>query len=49
MRDKQEKIEIEYASGQPRLRQIIDLALLASGLLKGEALDAFIKRSASLL
>ncbi len=49
LRDKQEKIEIEYASGQPRLRQIIDLALLASGLLKGEALDAFIKRSASLL
>ncbi len=49
LRDKQEKIEIEYASGQPRLRQIIDLALLASGLLKGEALDAFRKRSASLV
>ncbi|MBP3299871.1 MAG: molecular chaperone HtpG [Muribaculaceae bacterium] len=49
LRSRQEKIESDYAAGQPRLRQIIDLALLGSGLLKGAALDAFIRRSATLL
>lgn len=49
LRSRQEKIESDYAAGQPRLRQIIDLALLGSGLLKGQALDAFIRRSATLL
>lgn len=39
----------KYAEGQPKVRQIIDLALLQSGLLKGAALSEFIKRSASLL
>lgn len=49
LRSEQEKIEKDYAAGQPRLRQIIDLALLGSGLLKGQSLDAFIRRSAALL
>lgn len=44
-----DKIIKEYASGQPILKQIIDLALLQSGLLKGEALTDFIRRSISLL
>jgi len=44
-----EKLEREYAAGQPQVRQVIDLALLGAGLLKGEALSAFIKRSAQLL
>jgi len=39
----------KYAEGQPKVKQIIDLALLQSGLLKGAALSEFIKRSASLL
>lgn len=39
----------KYASTQPKIKQIIDLALLQSGLLKGAALSEFIKRSASLL
>ena len=39
----------KYAAGQPKVRQIIDLALLQSGLLKGAALSEFIRRSASLL
>lgn len=47
---KQEEAQLkEYASGQPVLKQIIDLALLQSGLLKGEALSQFIRRSVSLL
>lgn len=49
LRDKQEKIEKEYAATQPEVKQLIDLALLGNGLLKGEALNAFITRSVSLL
>lgn len=48
-RSEEEKIIKDYASTQPILKQIIDLALLQSGLLKGEALSDFIKRSYSLL
>ena len=39
----------EYARTQPVVKQIVDLALLQNGLLKGEALSAFISRSVSLL
>ncbi|MDE5773802.1 MAG: molecular chaperone HtpG [Muribaculaceae bacterium] len=39
----------EYAKSQPVISQIIDLALLQSGLLKGETLSDFIRRSISLL
>ena len=39
----------DYASGQPLVRQLIDLALLGSGLLRGKELSAFVKRSVSLL
>ncbi|MDE6305149.1 MAG: molecular chaperone HtpG [Muribaculaceae bacterium] len=42
-------IASDYAKTQPVVRQLIDLALLGSGLLKGEALSAFIKRSVELL
>lgn len=48
-RDKESSIIKEYAAGIPEVKQIIDLALLQSGLLKGEALSAFIRRSISLL
>lgn len=48
-RQTEEKLIKEYASTQPVLKQIIDLALLQSGLLKGENLSAFIRRSISLL
>lgn len=48
-RDKESSIIKEYAAGIPEVKQIIDLALLQSGLLKGEALSAFIRRSVSLL
>lgn len=45
----EDKFIKDYASTQPVLKQIIDLALLQSGLLKGEDLSAFIRRSISLL
>ncbi|MDE6071135.1 MAG: molecular chaperone HtpG [Muribaculaceae bacterium] len=48
-REKEESIIKDFAYGEPVVKQIIDLALLQSGLLKGEALTAFIKRSVSLL
>lgn len=48
-RQKEESVIKEYAAGVPNVKQIIDLALLQSGLLKGEALSAFIRRSVSLL
>ena len=49
LRADEEKIISEYAAGQPLLRQIIDLALLQSNLLKGEEMSAFIARSVSML
>jgi len=39
----------EFAKTQPLVRQLIDLSLLASGLLKGRELSEFINRSVSLL
>ena len=38
-----------YASEKPLIKQVIDLALLANGLLRGAELSAFITRSVSLL
>lgn len=49
LRDDETKILSEYASNQPVVKQLIDLALLGNGLLKGEALNSFIRRSVSLL
>ncbi len=49
LRAEQEKIITDYASTQPLVKQLIDLALLGNGLLRGEALSQFIARSVSLL
>jgi molecular chaperone HtpG len=38
-----------YAVNNPEVRQLIDLALLANNLLKGEALSNFVKRSIQLM
>jgi len=48
-RDEMAAVASDYAKTQPVVRQLIDLALLGTGLLKGEALSAFIKRSVALL
>ena len=39
----------EYGKGNKVVGQLIDLALLANGLLKGEALNKFVKRSVELI
>ena len=49
LRKQQEEIYKEYSATQPQIRQIIDLALLQSNLLKGPDLNEFIRRSVSLL
>lgn len=48
-RKDQEEIVGGYAATQPVVKQIIDLALLGNGLLKGKELDEFIKRSVEML
>ena len=45
----EEKIISDYAAQTPLVGQLIDLALLGNGLLKGEALSKFIRRSVDLL
>ena len=49
LREDEAQITSEYATTQPIIKQLIDLALLGNGLLKGEALNSFINRSVSLL
>ncbi len=49
LRNQENSAISEYAKTQPLVKQLIDLALLGNGLLKGEALSEFIKRSVKLL
>jgi molecular chaperone HtpG len=49
LRDEQNNIITQYAARQDTVKQLIDLALLGNGLLKGESLSQFIKRSVSML
>jgi len=44
-----DKILSDYAGSNKLINQLIDLALLANGLLKGEALSKFIKRSVQMI
>lgn len=46
---KKSKILSDYAASNPVIGQLIDLALLSNGLLRGEALNKFIKRSVSMI
>ncbi len=48
-REEQEAIIKEYAKTQPLVRQLIDLALLGNGLLRGKDLSDFIARSIALI
>ena len=48
-RSEEKKLATAYAASQPLVRQVIDLALLANGLLRGQELNEFIKRSVKLL
>lgn len=46
---KKNQIIADYAKGNNIVHQLIDLALLQNGMLKGEALDKFLKRSVDLI
>lgn len=46
---KDKDVAVTYASETASVRQVVDLALLANGMLKGEALDKFITRSIDLI
>lgn len=49
MKKQKESLLEEYGKGNKIVGQLIDLALLANGLLKGEALNNFVKRSVELI
>ncbi len=48
-KDKKNALLADYAKGNSIVHQLIDLALLQNGMLKGAALDAFLKRSVDLI
>src|SRR5574344_881270 len=48
-RDKKQGIIADYAKDNAIVHQLIDLALLQNGMLKGAALDSFLKRSVDLI
>ena len=49
LEDKKEKALKKFGSSNKLVKQIIDLALLANGMLKGEDLSKFVKRSIELI
>ena len=49
LREQRNQVLATYAAGNPIVSQLIDLALLGNGMLKGEALSRFIKRSVTLI
>ena len=48
-KDKRQQLIDDYAKDNKVVHQLIDLALLQNGMLKGAALDAFLKRSVELI
>jgi len=48
-KDKKQAVIADYAKGNSIVHQLIDLALLQNGMLKGEALDRFLQRSVELI
>ena len=49
LKSKKEAVFAGYASKNKVVRQLIDLALLQNNMLKGEALNNFVKRSIELI
>ena len=47
--NQREAILSRFAEGHPAVSQLVDLALLQNGLLKGAALTAFVKRSVEMM
>lgn len=48
-KQKKQQVLTDYAAKNDIVHQLIDLALLQNGMLKGEALDKFLKRSVDLI
>ena len=48
-KDKKEKVVAAHAKDNTLVHQLVDLALLQNGMLKGAALDAFVKRSVEII
>ena len=49
LREQKEKLISDYAATQDRVKQLVDIALLGNGMLRGEALSNFLARTVSLL
>jgi len=49
LKDKKDSVYAGYGAGNKIIRQLIDLALLQNNMLKGEALNNFVKRSIDLI
>lgn len=49
LKSQKEAVYADYAKGNKVIRQLIDLALLQNNMLKGEALNNFVKRSIELI
>ncbi len=49
LQKKKNEVLADYAKGNDKVHQLIDLALLQNGMLRGEALSKFIKRSIDLI
>jgi len=49
LKDQRKDVYAAWAKNNNKLSQLVDIALLASGLLKGEALSKFVNRSVELL
>ena len=49
LKSQKEGLFANYAAQNKVVRQLIDLALLQNGMLKGEALNNFVKRSIDLI
>ena len=49
LREKKNTVYSDYAKGEKKIHQLIDLALLQNGMLKGAALNEFVKRSWELI
>ena len=48
-KDKKKEVIAAYAKDNAVIHQLIDLALLRNGMLKGAALEAFLKRSVEMI
>ncbi|MBR3734057.1 MAG: molecular chaperone HtpG, partial [Bacteroidaceae bacterium] len=47
--DKKQEVLANFAKSEDKVHHLIDLALLQNGMLRGEALDSFVKRSIELI